>query len=139
MEPPVILRNMTPYVFYRSILVRTNWSMNLKKDYIYFSKRENLHLHLVLVAVPGIPLESGHCLQNRDSLQPVHQSIRAQAQIQVRNQFKSNLVALERFFLLGTKNIVWRNPDVKTNIYFTVLIRLLELSEFRNKLYINIF
>ena len=31
LEPPEILRNMTPYVSYRSILVRTNWSMNLEK------------------------------------------------------------------------------------------------------------
>lgn len=47
-----------------------------------YCERENLHLHLVLVAVPGIPLESGDCLQNRDSLQPVHQSVRAPTQIQ---------------------------------------------------------
>ena len=101
-------------------LVNESW-----EDYTYFSKRENLHLYLVLVAIPGIPLESGHCLQNRDSLQPLHQSIRAQTQIQVRNHFILNGTA-------GTKNIVWRNPDFKTNIYFTVLIRLLELSEFLN-------
>ena len=54
-------------------LVNESW-----EDYTYFSKRENLHLYLVLVAIPGIPLESGHCLQDRDSLQPVHKSIRTQ-------------------------------------------------------------
>ena len=43
--PPEILRSMTPYVFYRSILVRTNWSMNLEKI-IHISVNEKIYIFI---------------------------------------------------------------------------------------------
>ena len=39
------MRNMTPYVFYRSILVRMNWSMNLERI-IHISVNEKIYIFI---------------------------------------------------------------------------------------------
>ena len=48
-----------------------------------FSKWENIYFYLVLASLPRFPLQSRHRVQNSDCLQSLHQSIRAQATLQV--------------------------------------------------------